>query len=92
MFRDVLLTTAVGLCLLSSAAQASPTSTKEPREKWLSEETMKQKIAEMGFSNIKVFKKTTSGCYEIYGYNKDGKKAEVYFNPVTGEIVENNVD
>jgi hypothetical protein len=46
----------------------------------------------MGFKNIKVFKKTTSGCYEIYGYNKDGKKAEVYFNPVTGEIVENNVD
>lgn len=92
MFRDVLLTTAAGLCLLSSSALASPTCTKEPQEKWLSEETMKQQIAEMGFKNIKVFKKTTSGCYEIYGYNKDGKKAEVYFNPVTGEIVENNVD
>lgn len=92
MYHNVLLTTAAGLCLLSSAALASPTCTKEPQEKWLSEEVMKQKIAEMGFKNIKVFKKTTSGCYEIYGYNKDGKKAEVYFNPVTSEIVENNVD
>ncbi|MDI4655156.1 MULTISPECIES: PepSY domain-containing protein [Xanthobacter] len=92
MYHNVLLTTAAGLCLLSSAALASPTCTREPQEKWLSEEVMKQKIAEMGFKNIKVFKKTTSGCYEIYGYNKDGKKAEVYFNPVTSEIVENNVD
>ena len=53
---------------------------------------MKQKIAEMGFKDIKVFKTTRSGCYEIYGYNADGRKAEVYFNPVTGEIVEENVD
>lgn len=80
------------LLLAASAALASPTCTKEPQDKWLSEEVMKQKIAQMGFKDIKVFKKTTTGCYEIYGYNADGRKAEVYFNPVTGEIVENNVD
>ncbi|MFG1299795.1 PepSY domain-containing protein [Xanthobacter sp. V3C-3] len=80
------------LCLASSAALASPTCTREPQDKWLSEEAMKQKISQMGFKDIKVFKKTTTGCYEIYGYNADGRKAEVYFNPVTGEIVENNVD
>lgn len=53
---------------------------------------MKQKIADMGYKDIKIFKKTTTGCYEIYGYTADGHKAEVYFNPVTAAIVEKNVD
>lgn len=87
-----LFVAAVVLSLASSMALASPTCTKEPQDKWLSEEVMKQKISQMGFKDIKVFKKTNSGCYEIYGYNADGHKVEVYFNPVTGEIVENNVD
>ncbi len=73
-------------------AFASPTCTTEPESKWLSEDAMKAKIAELGFKDVKVFKKTHSGCYEIYGHTADGKKAEVYFNPVTGEIVEKNVD
>ncbi len=82
-----------GFCiLLSEGAFASPTCTKEPETKWLSEAAMKQKISEMGYKDIKVFKKTTTGCYEIYGYTADGRKAEVYFNPVDGAIVENNVD
>ena len=82
----------ISLCVASSTALASPTCTKEPEEKWLSEADMKQKINQMGYTNIKVFKKTNAGCYEIYGYAADGRKAEVYFNPVNGEIVENNVD
>ena len=41
----------------------------------------------MGYKDIRTFKVTDGNCYEIYGYNKDGKKAEVYFNPVTAEIV-----
>jgi hypothetical protein len=26
-------------------------------------------------------------CYEIYGTNKEGKKVEIYFNPVDSSIV-----
>ena len=48
---------------------------------------MKSKIAELGYK-FKVFKVTTGNCYEIYGQNKTGQRAEVYFHPVTGEIVE----
>jgi len=76
----------------ASLAQASPKCTDEPQEKWISEDAMKQKIAEMGYEKIKVFKKTMSGCYEIYGYTKEGKKAEVYFNPIDGSVVEKNID
>ena len=37
---------------------------------------------------FKVFKVTTGNCYEIYGQNKVGQRTEVYFHPITGEIVE----
>ena len=92
MTHRFLVMTAAATCLVSSSALASPNCTKEPESKWLSETVMKQKIADMGYKDIKVFKKTTTGCYEIYGYTADGHKAEVYFNAVTAEVVEKNVD
>jgi hypothetical protein len=71
-------------------AQAVPNCTSEPKEKWMSEQAMKAKVAELGYERVKTF--TVSGsCYEIYGYTKDGKKAEVYFNPVTGNVVKSNI-
>lgn len=73
---------------VAGAAHAGPTCTDAPKESWLSEEAMKLKIAEMGYKDIRVFKATKGNCYEIYGFDKDGKKAEVYFHPVTGAIVE----
>ncbi len=92
MISKIFVLSALGASAMASAALASPTCTKEPEHKWLSEAAMKQKIAEMGYKDIKVFKKTTSGCYEIYGYTADGRKAEVYFNPITAEAVEKNID
>lgn len=90
-FTMVATTVTAGL-LLPMAAQASPTCTKEPASKWLSEAAMKQKVSELGYHDIRVFKTTKSGCYEIYGLNKDGRKAEVYFNPVDGSVFQANVD
>lgn len=68
------------------AAYANPTCTTEPKEKWMSEQAIKAKIAALGYHDIRSFKVTES-CYEIYGSSKDNKLVEVYFNPVTGEIV-----
>jgi hypothetical protein len=92
-----LYTALIAIALLAvlaagGSAFASPTCTKEPQQKWLSEEAMKKKIAELGYNEIKVFKTTTTGCYEIYGHRTDGKRAEVYFNPVDGSITQENVD
>lgn len=90
--RILLGTIVIASGFSTGIALASPTCTTEPESKWLSEDAMKEKIAALGFKDIKVFKKTHSGCYEIYGYTAEGSKAEVYFNPVTAEIVEKNVD
>ncbi len=76
---------------LPLAAQASPTCTKEPRSSWLSEAQMKEKLTQYGYRDIKVFKATASGCYEIYGHDAQGRKVEVYFNPIDGSVVQANV-
>lgn len=81
---------AAGVLAVAGQAAASPACTKEPQAKWLTEAQMKAKLAKMGYT-VKVFQ-VSGSCYEIYGRAKDGKKAEVYFNPVTGQIVRNNVD
>lgn len=40
---------------------------------------------------IKKFKVTSGNCYEVYGWDKDGKKVEIYYNPITGEKVKEEV-
>ncbi|WP_313916612.1 PepSY domain-containing protein [Tahibacter sp.] len=92
MSRLVVAALVAAASLMPALASASPVCTKEPESKWIPEAQMKEKIAQMGYQRIKVFKKTATGCYEIYGYNAKGARAEVYFNPVTGAIVRENID
>ncbi len=73
--------------ILSGSAVAGPNCTSEPKHKWMSESDMKAKVAALGY-NYKVFKITTGNCYEIYGQDKNGKRIEVYFHPITGTVVE----
>jgi hypothetical protein len=77
--------------LAPAAAFASPACTSEPKANWMSEDAMKVKAAELGYQRIKTFK-VSGSCYEIYGYTKDDKRAEVYFNPVTGAVVKAEID
>jgi len=76
---------------VTTIATAAPVCTKLPQAKWLTPAQMKTKIAKMPYRNIKAFKKSGS-CYEIYAYTKGGKRAEVYFNPVTGAVVQSKID
>ncbi|CAN5406537.1 PepSY domain-containing protein [soil metagenome] len=76
---------------VASTASAAPVCTSQPQAKWLTPAQMKARIAQMGYRDIKVFQ-VSGSCYEIYAHTKDGKRAEVYFNPVSGAIVQNNID
>lgn len=75
---------------LASAAAAGPVCTSVPQAKWMSPAKMKARVAKLGYTRIKAFK-VSGSCYEIYGYARDGRRAEVYFNPVTGAIVKSNL-
>lgn len=77
----------LAIAIIPCSALAGPTCTSEPKEKWMSENAMKVKIGELGYQ-YKIFKVTTGNCYEIYGQDKQGKRIEIYFNPITGDVVE----
>jgi hypothetical protein len=73
-------------------AFAGPACTSEPQTKWLSEQQMAQKFTALGMrDDVKKLHVSKGNCWEIYGHDKSGKKIEVYFHPITGAIVEQNV-
>lgn len=76
--------------ITAPAANAGPTCTTEPSSQWLSETDMKAQISTSGYI-IDVFKTTKGNCYEIYGRTEDGKRVEVYYHPITGEVVKETV-
>lgn len=76
--------------LLAGVAFAGPECTKEPKEKWKDAKTFEEQLRKE--YKVKVFKITKGNCYEIYGWNKEGKKIEIYFNPITGEKVKEEID
>ncbi len=90
MKSSLVLTTLAGSIFAAVPALASPECTTEAKDKWLTEDAMKAKATELGYKT-EVFK-IEGNCYEIYGYNKDGKQVEVYFNPVSGDVVEEEIE
>lgn len=79
-------TLALSLFLFSALpALAKKDCTDQPKEKWMQEADFKKKVEADGYK-IKKFKQP-GNCYEIYGWNKDGQKVEVYFNPTDGAVV-----
>jgi Uncharacterized conserved protein len=80
-----MIATAFLLAVLPTAALAGPSCTTEAEAKWMSEEAMKAKIAEAGYK-AKTFE-VTGDCYELYGWSKEGKRGEIHFNPVNGDVV-----
>jgi len=78
----------IALSLVSGIAFAGANCPKYPKSEWMKESDAKAKIAEQ--YNIKKFK-VDGDCYEIYGTTKDGKKAEVYFDPKTLAVVKSEI-
>ncbi|MDF2181057.1 PepSY domain-containing protein [Neptuniibacter sp. CAU 1671] len=70
----------------AGTALAGPKCTDGDKTNWIPEDTMQQQILDQGYS-IKKFKVTSGGCYEIYGYDQEQRRVEIYFHPETGEVV-----
>lgn len=78
--------TALVLALGATAAFAGPSCTV-PQDKWMKEADFKTMVEKQGYQ-IKTFKVSKGKCYEIYGFDKAGKKVEIYFDPATGAELE----
>lgn len=82
----------LALALSIGSAVAGPKCTDEPQSKWLTEQQMTEKFTAMGYKdNVKKLHVSKGRCWEIYGQDKAGRSVEVYFHPITGAIVEENV-
>lgn len=79
------------LIFSAASAFAGPDCTKEDKSKWQDQAKFQENLVKEGYK-IKVFKVTKGNCYEIYGWNKEGKKVEIYFNPIDGKIAKAEIN
>lgn len=77
------------LMLASGFAHASAKCEAHPKSEWISESDARARIEAQGY-NIRKFK-VDGNCYEIYGTTKDGKKAEIYFDTKTLDVVKSEI-
>jgi hypothetical protein len=78
------------LVAVSGTAFASARCEKHPKEEWMKATDARAKLEADGYK-IKVFK-VSGNCYEIYGWNKEGKKVEIYFDTKTLAPVKSNIE
>jgi hypothetical protein len=72
--------------LVSTSGFGGPTCTA-PKDKWMKEADFKARVEAQGYKT-RTFKFIKANCYEIYGFDKDGKKVEGYFDSETGTELE----
>jgi hypothetical protein len=85
MLKTLTLTALLAACATSAfAGSYSGTCTKEAQAKWMPAKDIEAKAIALGYAVSK--SKVAGSCYEVYA-TKAGARAELFFNPMTGELV-----
>lgn len=79
------------LLLASPFALAKTECTTADRSTWQDPEQFQAQLKEQGYE-IKKFKITAGNCYEIYGFDKEKRKVEIYHDPVSGKAVKTEIE
>lgn len=82
--RNTISTTLV-LLALTGAAHAADVCEGGPRSEWMTKDDVSARLVELGYGDDYVLA-IEDGCIEAK-IIRDGKRIEVYFEPVTGEVV-----
>lgn len=82
--KKLVLATALLSTFAFSAASAED-GCNVSKDKWKSEEAMKQQAQAMGLQVRDILVK--NGCYQVIAIDKTGRPVEPIFNPETGEQV-----
>ena len=72
--------------LVGSAAFADTWCTDAPRSDWMSQADMLRQLADTGYT-IERFQVTRGNCYKMHGWDKDGRRVEMSFDPVNGKVM-----
>lgn len=81
----------ISLLVTSPLAFAGPQCTTTDKAQWQDQTKFQEDLKAQGY-NIKKFKVTSGNCYEIYGWDKDKRKVEIYFDPVSGKVVKQEIE
>ena len=81
----------VSLALVSPLTFAKTECTSADKATWQDQTKFQDDLKAQGY-DIKKFKVTEGNCYEIYGWDKDKRKVEIYFNPVDGKVVKQEIE
>lgn len=81
----------IALTLAAPFAYAGPECSTADPSQWQDQTKFQEDLKAQGYK-IKVFKVTDGNCYEIYGWDKEGRKVEIYFDPVSGKAVKTEID
>lgn len=83
--KKTMLSISTAALLLAAATPALATEcTTAPMDKWMPAEEIHKKLAEQGYDVRKL--EVEDSCLEAYAM-KDGRRLEIYLDPVSGEIV-----
>ncbi|AIS11541.1 signal peptide protein [Pseudomonas chlororaphis subsp. aurantiaca] len=77
--------------LTSPYALAATECTTVDKSSWQDPERFQAQLKGQGYQ-INKFKITKGNCYEIYGFDKDRRKVEIYYDPVSGKAVKSNIE
>ena len=77
----------IAFALATSASAFAGPSCNVPKDQWMKESDFRAKLEQQGYQ-IKTFKVSKGQCYEIYGFDKSGRRVEIYFNPASGDVIE----
>lgn len=84
--RNLLSPMIIVAALAGCAGEPATQCTSEPQSTWQDAEAFQQDLIEQGYQ-INEFKITEGNCYEIYGFDPEQTKVEIYFDPVDGSVV-----
>jgi len=77
----------IALAALSGCGVKSVTEcTSAPQSEWMDQDAFQSQLLNEGYK-INEFKVTEGNCYEIYGFDANDNKVEIYFSPVDGSVV-----
>ena len=71
-------------------AHGFDTCTQEPKDKWKPQAEAEDAAKAAGYSVTR--SKIEGSCYEVYAKDKDGKKYELFYNPVDLSLVKKHDD
>lgn len=84
MLKKIILS--MSLVMMAQAAVAGPICSS-PKDRWQDPVKFQADLKTQGYE-IKNFKITKGQCYEIYGLDKTGQRVEIYFDPVSGKVLQ----